>query len=320
MQICDYCLSHNKHHLWPAGGDACVSKRNRRLTRLTIEHRTVYDYRAQVSLGPHRLLLRPRDGFELRVLRHELKLVPEARLTWAQDVFDNAIGTASFLDSVRRLEIESSSEVDLTAENWPIFSIGADAISYPFSYSKQDQINLGALAEQEYAAQASVLTGWAQKFIRRLPTDTLSLLKELSVGVASEVFYDARDEEGTQSPAESLMRRRGSCRDLAVLFVETARALGFAGRLVSGYLYDPGHDRVGSSGAGSTHAWAELYVPGAGWIAFDPTNGGLGGANLIPVAVGRTMLEIMPVVGSFAGPADALQSMTVEVKVVPSGT
>ena len=112
-----------------------------------------------------------------------------------------------------------------------------------------------------------------------------------------------------------LDRGWGSCRDFAVLFVEAARSLGFGARIVSGYLYNPDQKLRGLRDAGSTHAWAEVYVPGAGWITFDPTNRSVGGSNLIPVAVARDIRQAMPVAGSFIGMTDAFLGMSVEVDV-----
>jgi transglutaminase-like putative cysteine protease len=99
------------------------------------------------------------------------------------------------------------------------------------------------------------------------------------------------------------------------LFTEACRSLGFGARIVSGYLYDPNDDLVGTTAAGSTHAWAEVYVPGAGWITFDPTNRSVGGTNLIPVAVARDIHQVMPVTGSFTGDGNAFRDMSVEVSV-----
>jgi transglutaminase-like putative cysteine protease len=147
------------------------------------------------------------------------------------------------------------------------------------------------------------------------PTDTLSLLKDLSAGVSGALAYETRDNEGTQTPVESLERGAGSCRDFALLFAEAARSLGLGARIVSGYLHDPGEDLYGSKGTGTTHAWAEVYLPGAGWIPFDPTNRSVGGANLIPVAVVRDISQAAPVAGSYGGSSDALEEMTIEVNV-----
>ena len=147
------------------------------------------------------------------------------------------------------------------------------------------------------------------------PTDTLALLKDLSAGILGWISYQSRDEEGTQTPLQTLDRGRCSCRDLAVLFAEAARCLGFGARLVSGYLFNSSKSITGLSGPGSTHAWKEVYVPGAGWITFDPTNRSMGGFNLIPVAVARDIKQVMPIAGSFVGMTDAFGGMSVEVRV-----
>jgi transglutaminase-like putative cysteine protease len=217
------------------------------------------------------------------------------------------------------LIVESVTAIDHKAEPWPIFDIAASAISYPFRYSDDEWADLGQLGVQQYSDTAGRLAGWAQGFVRSNPTDTLSLLKDLSAGVAHQIRYRERDEEGTQSPIETLDQRSGSCRDLATLFTEAVRSLGFGARIISGYLVDPDENAIGSAGKGTTHAWSEVYLPGAGWIGFDPTNRSLGGFNLIPVAVGRNVGQVMPVAGTFAGPADALDGMTVQVIVTSSG-
>ena len=260
-------------------------------------------------------MLRPRESCDLRLISCDVTVTPIAVVTWAQDVFGNAVATAAFQTMTETLLIDSVAELELTAVAWPVFDIAASAIVYPFRYSDDEWIDLGALTIQQYPDPAGQLRTWTQAFVRSPPTDTLSLLKDLSAGVSGYVSYQSRDDEGTQSPTQTLDRRWGSCRDFAVLFVEAARSLGFGARIVSGYLYQPDQSSVGSAGAGSTHAWAEVFVPGAGWITFDPTNRSVGGFNLIPVAVARDIRQATPVSGSFVGTADAFQGMSIEVRV-----
>jgi transglutaminase-like putative cysteine protease len=285
------------------------------LITLRIHHRTSYRFHRPVSFGPHRLMLRPRESRELRLISSNVTVDPAATVTWAQDVSGNAVATATFQAMADNLVIDSVAEIQLDAAAWPVFDIAASAISYPFRYSDDEWTDLGALAIQQYPDTAGRLLSWARAFVRSNPTDTLALLKDLSNGVPGWISYQAREQEGTQPPTQTLERRSGSCRDFAVLFAEAARSLGFGARIVSGYLYNPDQGSVGSAGAGSTHAWAEIYVPGAGWITFDPTNRSVGGFNLIPVAVVRDIRQAMPVAGSFVGSPDAFQGMTVEVEV-----
>ncbi len=285
------------------------------MTHTRIRHTTLYHYRTAVSLGPHRLMLRPRESRELQLVSHDLTVSPDATITWAHDVAGNAVATASFTGTTDTLRIESSLELNLTANPWPIFNIAATAHHFPFFYSNDDRADLGALALQQYLDPMGRLQQWARSFVRGAAPDTLELLKAISHGVAESLQYEVRESEGTQTPLESLDRGRGSCRDFAILFAEAVRSLDMGARIVSGYLYDPHGSATGSSGSGSTHAWAEVYVPGAGWINFDPTNRSIGGFNLIPVAVARDITLLMPVSGSYAGAADAFAGMEVEVRV-----
>ena len=260
-------------------------------------------------------MLRPRETRELRLLAYALSISPLATITWAHDVAGNAIATAVFDDDSDHLVIESRASVALTAPAWPVFAIAASAAQYPFVYDADEWTDLGALTVPQYGDPEGRLARWVEGFVMARPTDTLSLLKDISNGVSAQILYQSRDDEGTQSPIETLDRQWGSCRDFAVLLAEAARRLGFGARIVSGYLSDPEMSLVGSAGSGSTHAWVEIFVPGAGWIAFDPTNRSVGSQNLTPVAVGRGIHQIVPVSGSFSGGQGALSDLAVSVEV-----
>ncbi len=284
------------------------------MTSHRIKHNTVYRYDRPVTLGPHRLMLRPRESRDLRLLSLDLEISPKASVTWAHDVFGNAVATATFATPTDRLEISSVAHLILTADPWPVFDIAATAITYPFDYTDGDWMDLGALTANQYP-DTDRLVSFAKSFVMKDGTDTLSLLKDISDGVFRAITYEAREDEGTQTPTETLDRGQGSCRDFAVLFAETLRYLGFGARIVSGYLYDPDGDAVGTTESGATHAWAEVYLPGAGWVTFDPTNRSVGGRNLIPVGVGRDIWQVTPVTGSFVGDRDAFSGLDVEVSV-----
>ncbi|MFA5120028.1 transglutaminase N-terminal domain-containing protein [Zavarzinia sp.] len=288
------------------------------MTTLGIRHRTAYRYQSPVALGPHRLMLRPRESRELRLCAFEVEVTPVASLAWANDVFGNVVATAYFQGLTDHLEILCRSTIELDAVAWPVFDIDAAAIHYPFRYSADEVIDLGALAVAGHPDPTGRLRAWAGSFVRGNPTDTLALLKDMCTGISAWISYQDRDDEGTQAPLETLDRGWGSCRDFALLFVEAVRSLGFGARIVSGYLDNSRSGNAGAVGGGSTHAWAEVYVPGAGWITFDPTNRSVGGLNLIPVAVGRDIRQVMPVAGSFVGAAGAFLEMTVDVQVAPA--
>jgi transglutaminase-like putative cysteine protease len=282
---------------------------------LKVHHRTTYRYRQLVSLGPHRLMLRPRESRDLRLISSAVTVAPAAQVAWAHDVFGNSVATAVFQGATDSLVIDSVMKLQLYGSAWPIFDMAASAIVYPFRYSDDEWTDLGALTIQQYPDPAGRLAKWARPFVGGDRTDTLALLKDLSIGVSRWIGYQSRQDEGTQSPIETLDRGWGSCRDFAVLFVEAARCLGFGARIVSGYLFNPDQSLAGSTDAGSTHAWGEVFVSGAGWISFDPTNRSVGGSNLIPVSVARDIRQAMPVSGSFVGNSDAFKRMEVEIHV-----
>ena len=288
------------------------------MTIFHIWHRTAYRYVWPVTLGPHRLQLRPRESRDLRIISADISVTPEAVITWANDVFGNAIATATFSAPANTLVIESRVVIEHNSEPWPMFDIAGRAKSYPFVYSDDERIDLGALLVPQYPDPDRRLLSWAEGFIRSAPTDTLALLKDMNVAVSAWIFYQSRDQEGTQAPLETLDRGWGSCRDIAVLLIEAVRRLGFAARIVSGYLanrLDQSGALIGSMDAGSTHAWAEIYLPGAGWVMFDPTNRTVGDFSLIPVAVARDIRQAVPVSGSFVGATNDFIDMTVQVTV-----
>jgi transglutaminase-like putative cysteine protease len=281
--------------------------------RLTIHHQTRYLYSRPVTLQPHRLIVTPRDSGDLTTLDRSLWCTPAAEVAWTVDVFGNLIATASFVEPTRELIISSEAMVEHSSPEWPIFAIDPSSHLYPFAYSLDDAIDLGAMAQPDWLKPGGEqVSAWARAFVMGPQTDTLSLLKDLNAGVLTNIAYRVRDEEGTQSPAETLEIGSGSCRDIAALFIEAARHLGFGARAASGYLIDLDQD---ANDPGSTHAWAEIFLPGVGWIAFDPTHRRVGAAHLVPVAFARLNRQIMPVVGGFIGAAHDFDRMEVTVRV-----
>jgi transglutaminase-like putative cysteine protease len=281
--------------------------------RLSVSHATTYRYARPVVLEPHRLRLHPRSTHSLAIVYATIACTPPATLEWSQDVLGNLVAVAAFHEMAAELRIVSQFVVDLNVEAWPLFQVDLSAHNFPFGYSPDELIDLGGFVAPAHEAAPDVAS-WTQGFVRGRPTDTLSLLKDINAGVRAAIFYQARDEEGVQSPSETLSKASGSCRDFAALFIEAVRHLGFGARAVSGYLADP----APAAGGATSHAWAEVYLPGAGWIAFDPTHNRVGGGNLIPIAVGRAIDAIVPVTGRYGGDPGDFREMTVEVSVTPA--
>lgn len=281
---------------------------------MSVGHATTYRYARPVALEPHRLRLHPRSTHSLAIIYASIACTPRATLEWSQDALGNLVAVAAFHEMAAELRIVSQFVVDLKGEAWPVFPVDPSAHDFPFSYSPDEVIDLGGFIAPAHEAAPDVAR-WVQGFVRGRPTDTLSLLKDINAGIGSAIAYQVRYEEGVQRPSETLGKASGSCRDFAALFIAGARHLGFGVRAVSGYLADP--DPVLAGGA-TSHAWAEVYLPGAGWIAFDPTHGRVGGGNLIPIAVGRSIDAIVPVTGRYSGDPADFMGMTVEVDVTPA--
>jgi transglutaminase-like putative cysteine protease len=282
---------------------------------LTVRHATIYRYDGPVTFGQHRLMLRPRDSHDLRLVAAELTLSPPGRLRWMHDVFGNSVALVDFEGTAAELSIVSSLTIERYALGRPDFPIAPEAESYPFMHSADDRSDLGRLRERHYPDRGEV-EDWARQFILETPTNTFNLLATMNAAVRGSFTYSTRAEEGTQTPVETIEKKSGTCRDYALLFIEAARSLGFGARFVTGYLYDPaldGGDAV--RGAGATHAWADVYLPGAGWVEFDPTNGLIAGENLIRVAVTRDPTQAVPISGTFSGEGVAYLGMNVEVTV-----
>jgi transglutaminase-like putative cysteine protease len=288
------------------------------MTILTVKHVTTYAYGAPVRLGEHRMMLRPRDGYDQRLLDATLDIEPRPQnLRWIHDVFDNCVAIANFAGNTRSLRVESNIALEHTPFDGPEVLLEDRARYYPFAYDGEETPDLARSIERHFADPSGELDRWVQRFLHQgRPTETGTLLMTLTYAIKEGLSYERRTARGTQSPLQTLASRRGSCRDFATLMMEASRALGFAARFVSGYLYVPDRDTGERHlGGGSTHAWCQVYLPGAGWVEFDPTNGIVGNRDLIRVAVAREAQQAIPLHGSYFGDAEAAEGMDVTVNV-----
>jgi len=284
---------------------------------LTIHHKTEYRYTHPVAFGEHRVMLRPRDGHDLRVLSGSLEIVPEPMsLRWIHDVFGNSVAIATFDERAETLSFVSTT----TVEHNPVeeFALTADdpAYFYPFLYDREEFPDLVQFITPQYGDPDGALSVWARNFLDpEGPTPTFNILSGMTHGIRDAFTYRKRHEHGTQHPLDTLQTRSGTCRDYALFMIEALRRLGIAARFVSGYLFIPGDRAQGYVGGGSTHAWVQVYLPSAGWIEFDPTNGIEGTRDLVRVAVARDPGQALPLHGSYLGPPDAFIGMEVNVSV-----
>ena len=293
------------------------------MARIGVKHSTVYRYANPVTFGPHRMMFRPRDSHDLRLVSTHLKISPEpASIRWVYDVFGNSIAIAIFPPNTRsdRLEFLSELEIVHYTSAMPTFSIEDYARTYPFAYAMEDAPDLARYIERHYSDSDRDVDKWAKGFVRiDAPTETEDMLVWMNQAIKTTFRYEARNEEGTQNPVETLRRGSGTCRDFALLMMEAVRALGLAARFVSGYVYSPNAGGSGNVGGGATHAWMECYLPGAGWVSFDPTNGIVGNRDLIRVAVVRDPSQAIPLRGTWLGHAGDYLGIWVDVAVTAVG-
>jgi transglutaminase-like putative cysteine protease len=288
---------------------------------LTVRHITTYRYRQPVSFGEHRMMLRPRDSYDQRLIEARLVIEPKpVALRWVHDVFGNCVTLARFEGRSDELCFDSTIRLDHSATNVLDFQLEDYAREYPFCYGAEEYPDLLRSIERQYLDPERRIDHWAYEFLRKASsTDTRELLHAMTYAIKERFTYIARDEPGTQDPLLTLQLGSGSCRDFALLMMEAVRSLGLAARFVSGYLYVPDKDGPGRVGGGATHAWLEVYLPGAGWVEFDPTNGIVGNRDLIRVAVVRDPRQAVPLSGSWTGRPSDLLGMTVEVSVTSDG-
>ena len=283
------------------------------MRRLKITHLTEYQFVNTVTLLPHRLLLRPREGPEVLIESSSLTISPVHTVKWHRDVLDNAAAVVDFQEATRLLSIRSEVVIQHYVENPFDFLIEDYAVNYPFHYVPMDRVDLIPFLQPVYPRDEDAIRNWLELLGLRQPVmQTYALLDQINKAIASRFTYFAREEPGVQTPGQTLAWGQGSCRDFATLFVETCRYLGLASRFISGYTHTPATEHWSAT----THAWAEAYLPGAGWKGFDPTNGEVAGSLHIPVAVSRHPEVVPPVAGSFIGPSGSLPKLIVDVRIV----
>ncbi len=284
---------------------------------LTIKHTTTYRYRQPVALGEHCMMLRPLQSHDQRLLAAKLVITPTpTQVRRRQDAFGNHVDIARFAGRAKELRFECTSRLDQSYTDIHDLDIEEFARTYPFTYRAEEMLDLVRFVEPHSVDPDCHVGRWTRRFLRTdRPTGTREFLIDLTYGIERTFKHVRRDEKGIQTPLQTLELGSGSCRDLAMLMIEAVRSLGMAARFVSGYLHIPDDDDESDGGGGNTHAWAQVYLPGPGWVDFDPSNGIVGNRGLVRVAVVRDPRQAIPLHGTWTGfPSDYL-GMKVEVAV-----
>lgn len=282
------------------------------MARLIIEHETRYSYDWPVGFGQHRLLLRPRDSHAMRLVDASLTFSPAGETTWTYDAMGNCVCWFTPHSASDQLVIFSR----LVIERFPAPLVNVALVdpqtATPIVYSSEDRAVLAPFITPVTDDPSGALLKWVRGHVGYPDEPALDFLLRLNGAIHDELTYNCRFEEGTLTPSQTIAQGCGSCRDFAWLMVEALRRLGYAARFVTGYLYDPQTGNI--RGAGATHAWCDVFLPGLGWTEFDPTNALAESADLIPVAMARTPAEAAPITGTIIGNPGG-SNLTVEVSV-----
>jgi transglutaminase-like putative cysteine protease len=229
-------------------------------------------------------------------------------------VFDNSLAVASIDGTTSELVFDSEVTLDHTEAPLPDYALEEEAQQFPFTYPPDEKPDLVRALERLHVERD--VDTWVARFVPRSGAiGTMPLLRAITLGIREEFTYSRRLERGVQSPSETLLKRRGTCRDFALLMMEAVRTLGLAARFVSGYIFVPEFEPDPILGGGATHAWLQVYLPGAGWVDFDPTNSIVGNRNLIRVAVAWDPAQALPLWGTYMGSVSSFLGMDVAVSV-----
>jgi len=278
---------------------------------IRIIHSTEYYYRVPVTFGPHRAMLRPREGHDLHIVASRLEIEPHGSVRWLRDIYGNSIAVITFDEPAKKLRVYSEVDVDLFEDAAVDCLVDPAAQHYPFQYAAQEQVEIVTYRLPSYPHDGPAVQAWLLDLYKPGQlVNTLDLLGQLNTRIFDSFQYNAREEHGVQLPCQTLAWQSGTCRDYAVFMMEAARHWGFASRFVTGYI------QMAEGQHGATHAWTEIYLPGAGWRGYDPTNNKLAGPEHVSVGVAREQDKALPLAGSWAGPGDAFERMDVSVQVV----
>lgn len=288
-----------------------------------LEHVTTYRYRNPVTFGEHRAIFLPSADYRGRILSCSLETNIASEIRWMTDTLSNNVAVIQFSEATQELVVTYRFRGEhFGLEGLADFPLDDRVVEIPIQYTPDEWMDLSGFIRPHAEDPDGRLSAWAKRFVAGDQDDTLDALQRMMDTIWDTLTYQGREAEGTQSPGETLRLQTGTCRDYAWLMIEALRRLGFACRFVSGYLYDAALDggKIGMTGSGATHAWLQVYLPGAGWRSYDPTNRITTGFDLIQVAIARHPGQVIPLSGSWTGKPNDYIGMEVSVEIHKLGT
>jgi transglutaminase-like putative cysteine protease len=283
-----------------------------------IEHITTYRYKKPVTMAQHRAMFLPRSGYAGRIYNYSISTSVPSKIQWIMDALSNSVALIDFIEPATELSISFKFRgAHYGAMGVEEFALDPRGRVFPVQYTPDEWMDLAAFLRPHAEDPDGSVAAWGRGFLAAGTNETAQVLKRLMDEIRDTFKYQTREAEGTQAPAETLKTKSGTCRDFAWLMIETLRGLGLACRFMSGYLYDASLDggSIAMTGSASTHAWLAVYLPGAGWLHYDPTNRISAGFALIPVAIARHPSQAIPLQGSWFGSAADYVGMDVNVSI-----
>lgn len=279
--------------------------------KLGVRYETAYRYAAPVHFSRHELRLVPRGNLFTQLLRWKFITNKGANVRYGRDVFDNCVVSCSFPEPAAELRFQLELDLALEKKNPFDFILAPDSVKLPFSYPAELERVLFPF-QKDGLTSALEIPRWEPPH-PDAPRPTVATLVELNERLHECIGYERRETGPARSPAETLRIGKGACRDVSVLLVAVLRQLGLAARLTSGYLREA--ESESKRAEGSLHSWAEVYLPGAGWVGMDPTNGIFCNHNFITAAVGIEPADVTPIDGSYYQnkPIDARMTSRIEL-------
>ena len=284
-----------------------------------VEHVTTYRYGSRVSFGPHRAMFLPRSGPYGRMLSYSATTNLRSRVRWIIDALSNVVTLIDIDEPGAELTFTFKMRgIHYGVAEADAFPVDERAEAVPVQYTPDEWNDLSGYLRPHAEDPDGAVAAWSKSFVVAEQNHATDVIRRMLDTIGTTFSYQARESEGTQSPGETLRSKSGTCRDYAWLMIEALRRIGFACRFITGYIYDAALDTGGGSGmtgSGATHAWVQVYLPGAGWLHYDPTNRISGGTDLIPVAIARHPGQAIPLQGSWFGNAGDYRGMSVNVAI-----
>jgi transglutaminase-like putative cysteine protease len=279
---------------------------------LLINYHARFSYEKAASFSPHIVRLFPRRDKFLAVRQWQFSAAEGADIQYRSDLFDNLTATCFFPEELSELPFALQLELELEEKNPFHFVVASHALEAPFVYRPEEARALAA-----YFGSTGVPLAVPESISGRVNKPTVETLVDMTEWIHKNIAYERREEGDPFPPAETLSRASGSCRDMAVLQVELLRSQGFAARLVSGFLWEDPDSPDDLRAENALHAWVETYIPGAGWISLDPTNGVFADHHRIPAAVGLEHAQIAPITGHYYGKETIASTLTTSLQIQP---